>query len=67
MHQPSSLIGSEKCPKLKPLTENYEYEVGVSKYKYNGKITPLNDKPIQLTVSCQMTSEQERLVGESLA
>lgn len=67
MHQPSPLIGSENRPTLQPLTESFEYAVGVSKYRHNGKIKPLNDKPIKLTGSCQMTAEQERLMSEAVA
>lgn len=63
MHQPSPLMGSEKRPTLQPLKESSDYAVGVSKYRHKGKITPLNDVPIQISGSCQMTPEQEQLMS----
>lgn len=66
MYQPSPLICSEKCSTLQPLTESFEYAVGVSKHRHNDKIKPLNDKIIYVTGSCQMTPEQEWLVSEAV-
>lgn len=66
MHKPSPLVGSEKCLTLEPLTENFDYAVGVSKYRHKGKVTPLNDVPIQISGSCQMTPEQEHMMSEAV-
>lgn len=66
MHQPSPLIGSEKRPMLQPLTESFEYAVGVIKYRYEGETKALKDKPIKFTGSCQMTPEQEQLMNEAV-
>ncbi|WP_413190189.1 hypothetical protein [Psychrobacter sp. AT9] len=66
MHQPSPLAGSEKRPTLQPLSENCEYAVGVSKYRHEGAIKPLNDVPIKISGSCQMTPEQEQLMSEAV-
>lgn len=66
MHQPSPLKNTGKSPVLQPLTEDCEYEVGMSKHRYKGKIKSSNDKLIQLTGSCQMTPKQVQLLQEAV-
>lgn len=66
MHQPSPLIGLEERPTLPPVHADCEYAVGVSTHRHKGKIKPLNDIPIQVSDSCQMTPEQEYLLSEAV-